>query len=289
MSNNVNASNPYHLLGFATKEDYNKYASDPVANNALLLVDQPLVVSTVQGDSYSAYLYCNVSNTADVVVSGNKLTAKVRFCAVKVSNGERLNNGSMGTLIIEQSTDDGTTWKVVETRKGALISKDYADENNFEEVELGSCLTNGKQKLRLSAQYTYKADDGSEKTATSTYVLVGSSITRTTLSLTCQLNWQTPLLASVYASKGYPISYMVYGAVAKTLHILITGGNNTTMPEITYPLSASDDSTTISKNIVDTISCHGNGMSLFLKSLYHFFFLLRCHSAKNTVFRNSLF
>ena len=48
MSNNVNASNLYHLLGFATKEDYNKYASDPVANNALLLVDQPLVVSTVQ-------------------------------------------------------------------------------------------------------------------------------------------------------------------------------------------------------------------------------------------------
>ena len=81
---------------------------------------------------------------------------------------------------------------------------------------------------------------------------MGNSVTKTNLSLTCQLNWQTPLLASVYTSKGYPISYMVYGAVPKTLHILITGGNNTTMPEITYPLSASDDSTTISKNIVDT-------------------------------------
>lgn len=251
-SGSVDASNFYHLWGFASEDDCTKYKADPEGNAALLLVNEALPISTVQGDSYSAYLFCNVSKTADVVVSGNKLTAKVRFCAVKVSNGERLNNGSMGTLVIERSTDDGTTWQVVETRKGALTSTDYADENNYMDVELGGCLINGKQKLRLRAQYTYTADDGSEKTATSTYVLVGSSITRTTLSLTCQLNWQTPLLASTYQDKGFPISYMVYGAVAKTLHIAITGGDNKQMPEITYPLTANDDSTTINRNIQDS-------------------------------------
>ena len=251
-SGSVDASNFYHLWGFASEDDCTKYKADPEGNAALLLVNEALPISTVQGDSYSAYLYCNVSKTADVVVSGNKLTAKVRFCAVKVSNGDRLNNGSMGTLIIERSTDDGSTWKVVETRKGALTSTDYADENNYTDVDLGGCLINGKQKLRLRAQYTYTADDGSEKTATSTYVLVGGSITRTTLSLTCQLNWQTPLLASTYQDKGFPISYMVYGAVAKTLHIAITGGDNKQMPEITYPLTSSDDSTTINRNIQDS-------------------------------------
>lgn len=251
-SSEVDASNFYHLWGFASEDDCTKYKTDPEGNAALLLVNEALPISTVQGDSYSAYLFCNVSKTADVVVSGNKLTAKVRFCAVKVSNGERLNNGSMGTLIIERSTDDGTTWKAVETRKGALTSTDYADENNYSDVELGNCLINGKQKLRLRAQYTYTADDGSEKTATSTYVLVGGSITRTTLSLTCQLNWQTPLLASTYQDKGFPVSYMVYGAVAKTLHISITGGDNKQMPEITYPLTSSDDSTTINRNIQDS-------------------------------------
>ena len=251
-SSTIDASNFYHLWGFASEDDCTKYKADPEANASLLLVNEALPISTVQGDSYSAYLFCNVSKTADVVVSGNKLTAKVRFCAVKVSNGERLNNGSMGTLIIERSTDDGTTWKVVETRKGALTSTDYADENNYSDVELGGCLINGRQKLRLRAQYIYTADDGSEKTATSTYVLVGGSITRTTLSLTCQLNWQTPLLASTYQDKGFPVSYMVYGAVAKTLHIAITGGDNKQMPEITYPLTSSDDSTTINRNIQDS-------------------------------------
>ena len=251
-STSVDASNNYHLWGFASEDDCTKYKADPEANASLLLVNEALPISTVQGDSYSAYLYCNVSKTADVVVSGSKLTAKVRFCAVKVSNGERLNNGSMGTLIIERSTDDGTTWKVVETRRGALTSTDYADENNYSDVELGGCLINGKQKLRLRAQYTYTADDGSEKTSTSTYVLLGNSITKTTLSLTCQLNWQTPLLASTYQDKGFPISYMVYGAVAKTLHIAITGGDNKQMPEITYPLTSSDDSTTINRNIQDS-------------------------------------
>ena len=101
------------------------------------------------------------------------------------------------------------------------------------------------------AQFSYTGEDGATKLATSTYVAVGNSITKTNLSLTCQLNWQTPLLASVYKDRGFPVSYMVFGAVPKTLHVLITGGNNTIMPEITYPLSASDDSTNITKNIVD--------------------------------------
>ena len=188
----------------------------------------------------------------DIVVSGDKLTVPLRFHAVRKSAGERLNMGTSALLIIQRSTDNGSTWSTVGTQAAAVPSTDYSDTTTYTEVNVGGSLANGRQKLRIRAQYDYTAEDGSTKTATSPYVSVGNSVTKTNLSLTCQLNWQTPLLASVYASKGYPISYMVYGAVAKTLHILITGGNNTTMPEITYPLSASDDSTTISKNIVDT-------------------------------------
>ena len=253
-STNIDASNFYHLWGFASEDDCTKYKSDPEANASLLLVNEALPISTVQGDSYSAYLFANVSKTADLVVSGNKLNVKVRFCAVKVSNGERLNNGSMGTLIIERSTD-GATWKVVDTRNGALVSTDYGDENNYTEVKLGNALITGKQKLRLRAQYTYTSDDGSEKTVTSTYVLLGNSITKTTLNLTCQQNWQTPILASAYSSRGFPISYMVYGAVEKTLHVEITGGNNQVLPA-EYALTADQDSATITKNIVDSTDAY---------------------------------
>ena len=250
-SNNVDASNLYHLWGFATKEDYSKYISDPVTNNALLLVDEQLPISTVQGDSYSAYLFTTIGGSKDIVVSGDKLTIPLRFHAVRTSAGERLNMGTPALLIIQRSMDNGSTWTTVGTQTAAVPSTDYSDTTTYTEVNVGGSLANGRQKLRIRAQYDYTAEDGSTKTATSPYVYVGNSVTKTNLSLTCQLNWQTPLLASVYKDRGYPISYMVYGAVAKTLHILITGGNNTTMPEITYPLSASDDSTTISKNIVD--------------------------------------
>lgn len=245
-------SNYYHLWGFATKDDYTEYVADPDGNAALLLVDEALPISTVQGDSYSAYLYTTIGGTRDIVVSGDKLTVPLRFHAVRTSAGERLNMGTPALLIIQRSMDNGSTWTTVGTQAAAVPSTDYSDTTTYTEINVGGSLVNGKQKLRIRAQYDYTVEDGSTKTATSPYVSVGNSITKANLSLTCQLNWQTPLFADVYASKGYPVSYMVYGAVPKTLHILITGGNNTTMPEITYPLSASDDSTTISKNIIDT-------------------------------------
>lgn len=255
-SNTVDGSSFYHLWGFAKRDDYLAYITDPVANAALLLLDEALPISTVQGDSYGAYLSTTIGGTKDIVVSGDTLNVPLRFHAVRTSNGERLNVGVAATLVIQRSVDGGNTWTTAETRLSAVPSTDYADTATFTALNVAGCLVNGKQKLRIRAQFEHTAEDGSAKTATSVYVAVGNSVTKTNLSLTCQLNWQTPLLASVYASKGYPISYMVYGSCAKTLHILITGGNNTTMPEITYPLSASDDSTTISKNISDAVDSY---------------------------------
>ena len=99
-SNNVDASNVYHLWGFATKEDYSKYISDPVTNNALLLVDEPLPISTVQGDTYSAYLFTTIVSSKDIVVYGDKLTVPLRFHAVHTSAGERLNIRTPALLVI---------------------------------------------------------------------------------------------------------------------------------------------------------------------------------------------
>ena len=250
-STSPDASNYYHLWGFAKKEDYAKYVADPEAEASLLLIDEPLPISTVQGDSYGAYLFTSMQTTSNIVVSGGKLEIPLRFHAVRTSNGERLNMGTSALLVIQRSTNNGETWSTVDTRSAAIPSTEYADTNTYTKVDVGSCLVSGSQKLRIRAQFSYTAEDGSTKTATSTYVAVGNTVTKTNLSLTCQLNWQTPLLAPVYKDRGFPVSYMVFGAVPKTLHVLITGGSNTTMSEITYPLSASDDSTNIRKNIID--------------------------------------
>ena len=249
-SGSVDASNFYHLWGFASEDDCTKYKADPEGNAALLLVNEALPISTVQGDSYSAYLYCNVSKTADVVVSGNKLTAKVRFCAVKVSNGERLNNGSMGTLIIERSTDGGSTWTKADTINGALVSTDFTDSDNYSTIDLGSYLVNGKQKLRVRAQYNYTSEDGTVKTSTSTFVQVGASITKTTLKLECNQSYTQPLPAKDLKGNGFPLSYIPYGDVAKTLHVQIVGGGGTKSDEFQYAVD-SYNGTPFSTNIKD--------------------------------------
>lgn len=251
-STDVDSSNFYHIWGFATKNDAQEYIADPEGNKDLLLSDEALPISTKQGDSYGAYLYGTTKSTTDFVVNGDSFVVPLRFCAVRTSNGDRINMSTNGTIVIQRSTDNGVTWTTSEERKGILPSTDYSDTSSFTNVDIGNCISTGKQKIRIRAYYTYTDENGATKTQTSAYVVIGNSITKTTLSLTCQLNWQTPLLASVYAERGFPISYMVYGAVVKTLHISITGGNGTTMPEITYALTANDDSTTISKNIQDS-------------------------------------
>ena len=222
-STNIDASNFYHLWGFASEDDCTKYKSDPEANASLLLVNEALPISTVQGDSYSAFLFADVSKTADLVVSGNELTAKVRFCAVKNSNGERLNDGSMGTLIIERSVD-GSTWNAVETRKGVLVSDDYSG-SSFQIFNIASALSSGKQHIRLRASFPY--DDGSGKmmTAYSSYVQVGASINFTAIGIALgELHPYTPIRVDSLGAEGarkFPLSYICTGSVPKTLHYVI--------------------------------------------------------------------
>ena len=251
ISPTVDASNFYHIWFFASDDDKTAYLADPEGNASLRLSDEVIPISTVQGDSFGSYLFSDVLSTTNYVVSGGSFKIKLRFSSVRTSNGERLNMGARGGLVIQRKTGNGE-WMTVDTRTEALSSMDYSNTTAFEEVEIGNCLISGKQQIRIRAFFYYTADDDTQKMATSTYVVVGASITKTKLDLTCQLNWQTPLLASTYQDKGFPISYMVYGAVPKTLHIELTGSNNTKMPEIAYTLSASDDSTTINRNIQDS-------------------------------------
>ena len=249
-SSSPDASNFYHLWGFASEEDKTSYMADPEGCADLLLVNEALPISTVQGDSYGAYLWADVNSSTEFVVSGHTLKVRLRFAAVRTSNGDRLNMGSAGTLIIQRKTSS-TDWTTLTTLKDAIPSTDYADTNNYTEVDLGSYLVSGKQQLRVRATFNYTDDSGDTKTATTTYAAIGTSITCTTLDITCQQNWQTPIYASSQQSKGYPISYVVYGTVAKTLHVEVAGGNGNTL-SLSYELTADQDSTTITKNISDS-------------------------------------
>ena len=245
----------YHVWGFYSREDSERYLSDRETYAGLLLFDEALQISTMP-DSYGAYLFTSLSQQADIVVSGSSLRVPLRFCAVKTSNGEKLNVGTPCTLTVQRISSADTDYVTVKTLTNALPSTDYADTENFSEVEIGDILTSGSQKIRIRATFQYEDEGGQQKQATSTYVSVGNSVTSTTLDLQCQLNYQTPLYATAYKDRGFPVSYMVYGSVAKMLHVSITGGNGIQMPELSYPLSANDDSVVISKNIVDSLDTY---------------------------------
>ena len=192
-SPSVDDSNFYHLWGFATEDNKTEYLADPEGNADLLLVNETLPISTLKGDSYNAYLWTNILSTNEFIVNGDALKVKLRFAAVRNSNGERLNLGSAGTLVIQRKTTN-TDWTTVATLENAMASTDYADTENYSEVEIGSYLVSGKQQMRVRASVEYVDDNGETKTATSTYVAIGSSITKTSLDIACQQNWQTQTL-----------------------------------------------------------------------------------------------
>ena len=221
-SPNVDASNFYHIWGFATEADKQAYLADPEGNASLLLANEALPISTVQGDSYGAYLFTDVSASKEFVVMDGVLKVNLRFSSVRNSGGDRLNMGEQGTLVIQRKTGSGD-WQTVDERPNAIASSDYADTTSFTQVDLSNCLVNGKQQIRVRAYFTYEADDGAKKTATSAYVVIGSSVTKTRLLLSLATQWQTP-----FTSSDISLSYYVQGSVAKTLNYEVSNASGDT-------------------------------------------------------------
>lgn len=256
-SNSVDSSNYYHLYGFASEDDYNEWNSgdkEDDAIKALLLMDEALPISTVQGDSYAAYLYSKIGSTKNIVVADGKLEVPLRFCAVRTSSGDRLNVGSKGTIVVQRKTST-SSWTTVATLTDAISSTDYADTNTYTIIDIGKYLGSGTQNVRLQARFEYEDGEGKTQNQASTYVIIGASVISTTLSLSCSQDWQTPILASVQQQNGFPYSYTVYGAVEKTLHINITGGNGTIL-QIEKLLDSTKNGTTVRETYTDATDAY---------------------------------
>lgn len=249
-SDNPDDNSFYHLLGFATKADAELYSEDPDGHTSLVVVDITLPISTVQGDNYAAYLYTNVDTTKDIVTDKKQLSIPLRFHAVKNSNGERINTYDRGTLQIERSLDNGVTWSRVGNLVNVMPSNDYSVTNSYTTISLDEYLQpNYKQLLRIRATYRYEGDDNQLHTVNSSWVSVYASVTYTTLSLECTLDWQNALKASSISASGFPISYNVYGIVDKTIHVSISGANGNVTA--TYQSPSTESGRGFSTSILD--------------------------------------
>lgn len=254
-SNTVDQNSFYHIECFNTAADAETYDEDPVANAALRLNDMVIPISTVQGDSYATYLYTNAPQNANIVVAEPSLEVGFRFHAVRISSGERLNMGTKGTLTIQRSLDDGRTWTTVATLEGAINSTDYSNTTAYTTIDLGGYLQKGsRQLIRVRGSFTYTDDSDVERTGYSTWAIVGNSVTYTELSLECLQGWNNALQASVIRPVGFPVSYLVNGAVQKTLHIQIEGTSGTL--EVSYSLDSTQNGVTFSRDIPDAANTY---------------------------------
>lgn len=228
----------YYIECFTSEDDYKAYEADKEANKKLLLQSVQIPISTIEGDTFTATLKTSLKNDANIVVADGNLEVPLNYRSIKISQIGNENANYAGTLVVERSTD-GSTWNVVGNIPNALISKDLDDTDTYQKVNIGQFLAQGRQQIRVRATYNYTNDEGNVKTISSGNVVIGASITRTTLKLELATEYHMPMKPTDVNGnvQNFNVSYRVFGAVQKTLFMKIDGGS-----ELKYEYAASVDS-----------------------------------------------
>ena len=228
----------YYIECFTSEDDYKKYEADKEAYGNLLLQSVQIPISTVEGDTFTATLKTSLKNDANIVVADGNLEVPLNYRSIKISQIGNENANYAGTLVVERSTD-GSTWNVVGNIPNVLISKDLDDTETYQKVNIGQFLGQGRQQIRVRATYNYTNDEGSVKTISSGNVVIGASVTRTTLKLELATEYHMPMKPTDVNGnvQNFNVSYRVFGAVQKTLFLKIDGGS-----ELKYDYAASVDS-----------------------------------------------
>lgn len=235
----------YSLEMFSTKEDEALYDLDnETYKDRMTKVTIP--IPSVQGEPYSAYLTTPTPQN-DLVVAEDSFKVGFNFRAVRNSNGQQLNEGALGTLTIQRSTNNGVNWDVVGTIPNALRSMEPDDTTTTQDVDLGEYLVQGNQMLRVRASYEYEDSiSGEKRNVVSSWVTVGASVTKTRLELVLRTNYEQPIPSKDVNGNANPfsITYGVYGSVKKTMYVRILGSTGITTEEpLAYELGADVDST----------------------------------------------
>lgn len=243
----------YSLEMFSTKEDEALYDSNnETYKDRMTKVTIP--IPSVQGEPYSAYLTTPTPQN-DLVVAEDSFKVGFNFRAVRNSNGQQLNEGALGTLTIQRSTNNGVNWDVVGTIPNALRSMEPDDTTTTQDVDLGEYLVQGNQMLRVRASYEYEDSiSGEKRNVVSSWVTVGASVTKTRLELVLRTNYEQPIPSKDVNGNVNPFSvtYGVYGSVKKTMYVRITGSTGVVTEEpLSYELGAEVDSTNKTISVVE--------------------------------------
>ena len=208
----------YIMHCYASREDFE------AGKEPLQKVEIP--ISTAKGRTYAAsFKTLSKYEKVNIVVDNQAITIPINYRSLVNDPIEGIiNAGIKGTLIVQRATDT-TTYETIDTLVDYLESQTEAD--SYIDFDITKYLAQGKQSIRLQASYDYD-DNGERKTARSTFINVGSSITKTSLQVVLTTDYSLPQSAYDVNGAVQPlrVDYRVYGACDKTLHYKITGLNN---------------------------------------------------------------
>lgn len=261
-------TNFYSIELFASKAEEAAYdeLDDKDSEEARTLVTKLTIpISAVQGDSYSARLYADIPQN-DIIVPGNDFNVPFRFSSIRYSQGVAEDAGARGTLYLQRSTDNGSTWNDVVSLKNVIASRPSTDTDFKEDdvVNIGEYLANGNQFVRVRASFEYEdIVTGDERIAYSSWVTIGASVTKTKLELELVTPFHTPMYATNEETGAYnnlAVEYRVYGAVYKTLYVEVEGSIGKQIVELPISASSNGETKGISLPYSEAYGFHTHGV-----------------------------
>ena len=150
-------------------------------------------------------------NRTNIISIDGTVKLHLRYTSVYTRDGISEDSGHDGVLIIQRKTASETEWLNVATM--AMTPQSFFDENAYQEIDISQYLLDGDQQLRLMVTDT-------EMNVSSSY-LTFASVVKTRLAVEFISNWQNAVPGGAGAST--TLSYVLYGAVDKELHLKISG------------------------------------------------------------------
>ena len=245
----------YHLLGFASQETYNEWNEDQSNHPELVLCDIALPAGggASTQTAYVVNLYTNSNQTAIVSTNG-KFVLQLRYTSQIYNPITQTteDSGNGGTLVIQRRADATQAWEKVGEMDIASLP---ASSTSWTDVDITKYVQAGSQQIRVLVK--------DSANGLSTRYIVFNSVVNTTLSLAYAGEWRKPITDGVI-----PLSYKVTGAVAKTLHVKVSGlqsdGKTVGYREYTEQLGSTVSETAtngkISDSDTDAIKINNNGI-----------------------------
>lgn len=216
----------YHIEGFASYADAVEYDGDPIGNATLLLLDMTFPVPTVKSDSYTASLNGDRMTSPNYIVkSGGAFDVNLRYQSIHIiaATSTSENYGAVGTLTVERSIDNGSSW--VQVLKQSVRPSEVADTNYPIALQLGDYLVaDRRNQLRCRVSFAYTDDSGATGVRSSSYLTYVVNSVNLTVEMATQ--WERPITVRPGDSQ-LGLRFNIYGAVQKTLHVEVDGAAGT--------------------------------------------------------------